>query len=67
MAKMTTRKRIKWQMRQAREMVDETLSHLHAIDSLAEEVSPYINANLPIIVLGLVTVKAAMDKFNEGL
>ena len=67
MAKMTTRKRIKWQMKQAREKANEIMVSLRAMEDLAEGNSPYIDEHLPLIVLGLSTVMNAMEMFNEGL
>ena len=66
-ANKTVRKRIKWQMRQAREKAEEIMVSLSAMDDLAGGNSPYIDKHLPVIVLGLSTVMDAMAAFNEGL
>jgi len=41
--------------------------HLTQLGALADDNSPYIDDNLPVIMVSLESVRIVLDQFTEGL
>lgn len=67
MAQRSTRNRIRWQAKKAAEKISQAIVHLQYLDELAFGQSPFINQNLPNLVVLLSEVEKLMIDFREGL
>jgi len=67
MAKRSTRNKIRFQSIEALSDLKRAEIHLTQLAALADDTSPYINDNLPVIMLALSSVISALGSFDEGL
>lgn len=67
MTARSTRNKLRFQGFSALNDLRHAQDHLIGLAALADDQSPYINDNLPLIMTGLDTVQKALDKFYEGL
>ena len=67
MTSRSTRNKIRFQAHSAVDDLKRAQNHLGQLAALCNETSPYIDDNLPVIMLALSSVIATLDKFNEGL
>jgi hypothetical protein len=67
MTTRTTRNKIRFQGKSALEDLRRAQEHLTGLAALADDNSPYINDNLPVIMLSIESVRVALSSFYEGL
>ena len=67
MTSRSTRNKIRFQARSALDDLRRAQDHLGELTALSADTSPYIDDNLPVIMLALSAVIDTLDKFNEGL
>jgi len=74
MAGRTTRNKIRFQVKSAKELlkeaqvsIDKAQEKLAGSAILADNRSEHINKTLPVIMAGLNEVQKALDRFYEGL
>ncbi|MBA7636505.1 hypothetical protein ES703_44125 [subsurface metagenome] len=67
MAARTTRNKLRFQAEKAIEELDRSLRHIQTLDLISEKRSPYINGNIPKLVLLYEQFKQTLIAFREGL
>jgi hypothetical protein len=67
MTARSTRNKIRFQGQEALSDLKRAQIHTTQLAALAADTSPYIDDNLPVIMLALSAVIDTLDKFNEGL
>lgn len=67
MTARSTRNKIRFQGRSSLDDLKRAQDHLTELAALAADTSPYIDDNLPVIMVALSAVIATLEKFNEGL
>ena len=63
----TTRNKLRFQAEKAIEDLDHSLGHIQTLDLIAERSSPYINDNIPKLVLLYEQFRQTLVAFREGL
>jgi len=67
MTNRSTRNKIRFQAFSAMDDLKAAQVHLTQLAALGYETSPYIDYNLPVIMVALESVRVVLDKFTEGL
>jgi len=67
MASRSTRNKIRFQAHSAMDDLKAAQVHLTQLGALGDETSPYIDDNLPVIMVALESVRVVLDRFTEGL
>ncbi len=67
MTSRSTRNKLRFQSVSAVVNLKKAQIHLVQLAALAGDTSPYINDNLPVIIVGLKCVIDTLEKFDEGL
>lgn len=67
MTARTTRNKLRFQAEQAIEDLDRSLRHIHTLDQIGGQASPYINERVPQLVLLYEQFKQTLVAFREGL
>jgi len=67
MASRSTRNKIRFQAASAMDDLKAAQVHLTQLGALADDNSPYIDDNLPVIMVSLESVRIVLDQFTEGL
>lgn len=67
MTARTTRNKLRFQAEKAIDDLDHSLGHIQILDQICDERSPYINDNLPKLVLLYEQFKRTLVVFREGL
>lgn len=62
-----TRKRLRFQAKAAFKAILKAEEHLAKLDAFAEDQSPYINEQLPKIMVMMDGVKQVLTQFRDGL
>jgi len=67
MTARSTRNKIRFQGHSSVDDLKRAQDHLIELAALAADTSPYIDDNLPVIMVALSAVIDTLEKFNEGL
>lgn len=67
MAGRKTRTKIRFQADKALADLDRCVEHLAKMEIIADERSPYINENLPKVIMVLEGARQILQQFKEGL
>jgi len=67
MTKRSTRNKLRFQSLAAMEDLRHAQTHLTHLGQLANDMSPYINEHLPVIMVALEMVQKTLRQFDERL
>jgi len=67
MPQRSTRNKLRWQSINAEADLKKAQNHLVQLAALADDRSPYIGDNLPVIITTLDMLIITLEKFNQGL